>query len=230
MGQPRRARCSGNRDARSRCRPPHPGGPPDGSAGNSWGRRGGSRLDHAARDVRTRLAGDQAVLRGSYPRVPGCAARPVSAATGSGGKVVTRPFPDISGHVVEPETVRGITPDRRRSLPPAGLEVLPRELPVPGIGHHPAAGSSAVSPGKDGPFQAAAGSELPLSLGGQVLARPGRVRIGVLGRDVSDRMLFQPVQGTFRPARMAPAGTGEVTPPLGGVAQVHRPARRMKYQ
>src|SRR5579859_5950104 len=35
-------------------------------------------LDHAARDVRSWLAGHQAVLRGSDPRVPGCAARAMS--------------------------------------------------------------------------------------------------------------------------------------------------------
>src|SRR4029079_3637717 len=91
-------------------------------------------------------------------------------------KVVGRPLPDVAGHVEEAVAVRRKRADRRCASEAVELEVLPGELALPRVGHHPAVGRELVAPGIDGPLEAAPGSELPLGLGRQVLAGPGRVR------------------------------------------------------
>ena len=184
-------------------------------------------LDHAARDVRPRLAGDQAARRIGHPRI----ARDAAGTGGApGGKVVARPLPDGTGHVVQAVPVGREAPDRGRAALARRLEVLPGELALPRVGHHLPLRARVVAPGVDRAVQPAAGGELPLGLGRQLLARPRGVRVGVLRGHVGDRVPVQAARRAARPARMPPVGARGVPPPLGHVPQVHRPAGREEHQ
>jgi len=70
----------------------------------------GAALEHAARDVRPGLAGNQAGPGRGDPRVPGRAASGLDVPGGLGGEVAAGPLPDVAGHVVQPEPVRGESP------------------------------------------------------------------------------------------------------------------------
>ena len=85
-------------------------------------------------------------------------------------------------------------------------------------------GAGVVAPGEHRARQSAAGGELPFGLGGQFLARPGGVGVGVLRGHVGDRVAVKAAHGAARTRRAAPAGTGRVPPPLRDVPQVDRPA------
>lgn len=194
-------------------------------------------LDHPARDVRPRLAWHQAARRIGHPRVARHAARPVvrspvvrSRARRHCGEVVARPLPDVAGHVVQAVPVGREAPDRGRASLARRLEVLPGELALPGVGHHLPLGARVVAPGVDRAVQPAAGGELPLGLGRQLLARPRGVRVGVLRGHVGDRVPVQAARRAARPARMPPVGARGVPPPLGHVPQVHWPAGREEHQ
>jgi hypothetical protein len=181
-------------------------------------------LDDAARYARAGLA---AVLRRGHPGV----LRPAAAAGGRrGGVEVAGPLPDVAGHVVEPEAVGRVAPDRGRALLARRLQVLPGEFALPGVGHRLAPRGRVVAPGERRAVEAAAGGELPFGLGWELLARPRGVGVGVLGRDVGDRVLVEAVQGAARAARVAPVRARGVAPPLGHVAQAHRAPGRVEHQ
>lgn len=63
---------------------------------------------------------------------------------------------------------------------------------------------------------------LPLRLGGQLLARPGRIGCGVLVSDVCHRMLLTATEARAGPAGVPPVGAGQVLPPVAEVAQVDK--------
>src|SRR4029077_17222875 len=69
-------------------------------------------------------------------------------------EVVRGPLPDVDRHVLIAEAVRRKPPDRRGALVPVGAQVLPRELALPGVRHHPALGGKLVAPGVRGAGEA----------------------------------------------------------------------------
>ena len=104
------------------------------------------------------------------------------------GEEVAGPLPHVAGHVVEAEAVGRERAHRRRAEVAVGRRVLPRELALPGVRHPAPAGRLLVAPGEALAVQPAARRALPLGLGRQRLARPGRVGRGVLVGDLRDRM------------------------------------------
>src|SRR3546814_10569756 len=63
----------------------------------------------------------------------------------------------------------------------------------------------------------AAGGVLPLGLGRQATARPFRIGLRILWRNLHHGMRLSPFDGTLRPFRVAPVGTGAEMPPLHDV-------------
>src|SRR4051794_4347661 len=105
------------------------------------------------------------------------------------GEGIDRPFPDVAGDIEQSVAVRRERPDRRRPLEAVECQVLPRELALPGVRPPPAVRSLVVvAPREDRTVEPAARRELPFGFGGQLLARPGRVGLGVLERDMDDGM------------------------------------------
>jgi hypothetical protein len=199
-------------------------------------------LDHPARDVRPRFAGNEAAARVGHPRVARHAAGPVvrspvvrspvvrSRVGRLRGEVVARPLPYVAGHVVQAVAVGREALYRGRAALAWWLQVLPGELALPGIRHHLPLGERVIAPGVDRAVQPAAGGELPLGLGWQLLARPLGVRVGVLGGHVGDRVPVQAARRAARPAGMPPVGARGVPPPPRHVPQVHRPAGGEEHQ
>ena len=140
------------------------------------------------------------------------------------GEGVARPLPDVPAHVVEAVAVRGERADGRRPLEAVELQVLPRELALPRVRRRLALDELLVAPREARAVEAAAGRVLPLGLRRQRLARPGRVRLGVLVRDVDDRMAVAAVDRRAAARRPAPRSARDVAPPVVPVAQVDRPA------
>ena len=134
---------------------------------------------------------------------------------------VARPLPDVAAHVVEPVAVRREAADRRGALEAVLLQVLPRELALPGVRHRPAVREVLVAPGEGRPVEAAAGGVLPLGLGRKLLARPGRVGLRVLVGDLHDGMPVAAVDRRARPARLLPERARHVLPPAADVVQRH---------
>src|SRR6202043_212914 len=95
---------------------------------------------------------------------------------------------------------------RRRAVVAVGQEVLVREGALPGIRHLLAARRKFVAPGELGAAEAAARGELPLGLGGQLLAGPPGVGFRVAIGDVDDRVIVEPTDRAARPIRPAPVG------------------------
>src|SRR5215831_4978626 len=121
-------------------------------------------------------------------------------------EVVAGPFPDVAGHVVEPVAVRRERAHRRGALVAVGEQVLPGELPLPGVGHHDSIRRELIAPGVDRAVQAAPGRVLPLRLGGQFLAGPRRVRLSVGIGDVGHRVALPAAAVAAGPLWVAPAG------------------------
>src|SRR6266487_2430937 len=183
-------------------------------------------LDHLARDVLAGLAGRVAALGAVDPRVAGDAARP----GGLGGMAwrveVAGPLPDVAGHVVQAVAVGAERPDGRGPRVPVALEVLPGELALPGVGHHPSLGRELVAPAEDGALQATAGGTLPLRLGRKLRSRPGGVGLGVM----DDRVALASAEGAAGPLRAPPARPRDPRPPVAVVAQVDRSPRGLEHQ
>src|SRR5207253_9886988 len=129
-------------------------------------------LDHPARDGRPRLAGDQAVGRRGDPRVAGGAAGVLNPLGRAGGEVVAGPLPDIAGHVVEPEAVRGEALYRGRPAPLHDVHVMYESHVVPGIDYDLDVVDLVGTPSEDDAVQPAAGSELPFQFVEKLYARP----------------------------------------------------------
>src|SRR5271170_4333461 len=72
--------------------------------------------------------------------------------------------------------------------------VLPGKLSLPTIGHRLAVGGMLIAPGVLLALEAATRREFPLRFGGQFLAPPARIGLGILISDVNHRVLFKPVE------------------------------------
>src|SRR5262249_44227973 len=132
-------------------------------------------LHHPPRDADPRLGGIVALVLAP-------AARVLRSAAGLHGLLgmprpvpVARPLPDVADHVLEAVAIGREGIDRGPALETILEQVLPGELPLPGIRHVPAAGGELLAPGIFRAVQAAAGSVLPLGLGGQDLASPAGI-------------------------------------------------------
>src|SRR3954471_9994717 len=142
---------------------------------------------------------------------------------------VPGPLPDVADHVVQPVAVGWERAHRCGPLVPVLLEVPDRKFTLPGVGHPGAARGELVTPRELGAVQAAAGGELPLGLGRQLLTGPPRVRLDVVPGDVHHRMVRSLLDRTAWPLRVAPVGSGHVDPPLVVVAQVDAVSRRPEH-
>ena len=182
-------------------------------------------LDHAPRDVLTGQTGVVAAVGRRHPGIRRDAARARDLVGVAGHVPVRRPLPDVPGDVVEAVAVRREAPDRRRPLVAVQLLVLPGKLALPRVRHRLAVGEVLVSPRERGALEAAAGGELPLRLGRQLLARPGGVGLGILVGDVRDRMVVAAVDRRALAARSLPERAGDVLPPVPVVVEVHGAGR-----
>ena len=193
-------------------------------------------LDHPARDRRREVA---AWLRDDRVARNGRAARRCRL-TGAGARMarpeeVTRPLPDVAGHVKQAIPVGRERAGRRGALVAIEREVLPWELTLPGVGQVPAIGREIVTPDIDRAVEAAASGEFPLRLGRQRLARPRRVGLRVGIRNVRDRVPVPAPDVAGRALGTPPARAGNVRPPLAEVAEIDRPGgaaedQRARYQ
>jgi hypothetical protein len=133
---------------------------------------------------------------------------------------VSRPFPDITDHVVNAIAVWRERGHGRRSLEAVVVQILSRKFALPRIGLVPAAGREFVTPGILSVFQTAPCGELPFRLGRQILASPACVGKRVSERDVYNRMVVEMVDVALWPIGMPPVGALEEGPPFSPVAQI----------
>ena len=168
--------------------------------------------------------GPQHVAAGATSLLTG--ARGPSALGVARGEVLARPLPDVPGHVDQAVAVRGELADRGGALVAVEQVVLHGEVALPGVGHHPSPRGELVSPGEHGAVETAAGRELPLGLGRQLLAGPGGVRQRVGVRHVRDGVQVAAVQGAVRPFGMPPLRRRRPGPPGPEVVQADATARR----
>ncbi len=87
-------------------------------------------------------------------------------------KMISCPFPHVSGHVEEAVTVGAEPAYRGCSVVSVQSLVLPRKLTLPDVAPWSTIRFPSVSPGVGGLVQAAASSELPFGLGWNFLAGP----------------------------------------------------------
>src|SRR5262249_59017947 len=134
---------------------------------------------------------------------------------------VRGPLPDVARHVVEPEAVGREGAD---GLPAAGARLAaPGEVAVPVVGQPLPARLGGLAPDVRGALDAAAGRSLPLGLGRERPARPGRERLGVLQRDVDDRLVLAAVGPPPPPPPPQPARAPGPRPPPAPAAHARRP-------
>src|SRR5215471_19127563 len=105
----------------------------------------GAALGHLARDVGSGPGGLDTRGRG-HPRIAWHAARGARIGRMPGCEVVTGPFPDVTDHVMKPPAIGRVGTDGGGSLIAIGEQVLPRELALPGVGHHRPAGRELIPP------------------------------------------------------------------------------------
>src|SRR5262249_22961849 len=103
-------------------------------------------------------------------------------------------FPDVSGHVKKAVSIGRKASNRCCSFEAVALQILPWEVTLPGVCHEFAAGSQFISPDKIGSIQTAACGELPFRFGGQFLAGPFGICLGIFISDMHYRMLFSAFQ------------------------------------
>ena len=141
---------------------------------------------------------------------------------------VGRPLPHVPGHVHEAVAVGGVAADGRGAGEAVLGEVLPGEPALPGVRHVAAPGRELVAPGVDRPLQPPARGVLPLRLGGQRLARPRRVGLGVAVGDLGHGVVLAAVHAAPRPLGRPPGGPGHPRPPVAHLAEVDRPVARLE--
>ena len=143
---------------------------------------------------------------------------------------VGRPLPDVADHVDQPVAVGRKRADRRRALEAVLVQVLHREIALPGVGEIPILGQELVAPGVIRAVEPAAGGHLPFGFGRQLLAVPAGERLGVGVADVHDRMLVASGDGAALARRLPPVGALHPVPPVGEVAQVDLAGRLDEHQ
>src|SRR4051794_22805252 len=160
---------------------------------------GGSEAQAVVRRAQVRAALDDPARYPLVGRRP--AARLFALARREG---VARPLPDVAGHVIQAVAVGWEGTDRRRAGVAVEHEILPGELALPAVGQHLPARRELVTPCEGLAVEPPARGVLPLGLGRQRLARPRRVRRGVLVGDLRDRVAAARVRVAPRPLRPLP--------------------------
>src|SRR5436309_3139894 len=84
---------------------------------------------------------------------------------------VRGPFPDVADHVVDAVAVGRKRLDRRGARKAVAVQVLLREIALPGVGAMIAIGRELVAPGIFGAAEPSPRRKFPLRFGRQVLAR-----------------------------------------------------------
>src|SRR6202171_6358590 len=134
---------------------------------------------------------------------------------------ISRPFPDITDHVVEAVAVGRKCGDGRSALKAVGCKILVREITLPGVRHVLATGHLLVAPGKFCAVKSATCSEFPFGLGRQFLPGPFGIGFGVPVSDMDHRVVVESADATTRAVRTTPISAEFERPPLPPVAQVH---------
>src|SRR3954469_7961237 len=124
-----------------------------------------------------------------------------------------RPFPDVADHVEQAVAVGRKRVNRRGALVSVLVQVLVREVALPGIGQKPSFGIGGIAPWIGLAFKTAAGGELPFRFGRQLLAAPRRIGERVLMGDMHDRMIIAAGDRAVRSFWMPPVRAGLVLPP-----------------
>src|SRR6266700_4071985 len=88
---------------------------------------------------------------------------------------VRGPFPHIASHVIQTIVIRWEGAHGRRPFIAICHQVLPGELPLPGVGHHLATRSEFIPPGIHGTLSSPACGTFPLRLGRQLFPCPCRI-------------------------------------------------------
>ena len=130
------------------------------------------------------------------------------------------PLPDVADHVQQAVAVRRERVDRRGARVAVALQVLPRELALPGVGHVLVARQELVSPRVGFFLEPAAGGKLPFGLARQRLALPRREGLGIRERDVHDRMPRRALERAGRTLRMPPVGAALERPPVADIRAI----------
>ena len=146
------------------------------------------------------------------------------------GKPVGCPFPNIPDHIEQTVAVRGVVADRRGTLEAGRTKILPRKLAFPSVCHSDTLRREIVAPGEFGTFQSATSRELPLRFRRQRLAAPKCVGFGVFECDMHHGMIEACCDRAAATFRVTPVSARLPSPPIGYVAQIHRPSRRVEHQ
>src|SRR5918996_5356747 len=180
---------------------------------------GGAQVRAALHD----LAGDAGRVPGIDGAVAVASPRVVDGAAGVGDLArpfavvlvpVADPLPHVAGHLEQAVAIGRERPHRGGVLVAVEHLVADRELALPHVGHVPPAGGELVAPGVLGALEATTGGALPLGLGGQLLARPGGIRLHVVPPHVDDRVVVEAFERALWAPGVAPRGAGHVDPPL----------------
>src|SRR6266550_673034 len=195
-----------------------------------WRAQMGAALDHLAWNTDAGLTGIMAIFFVAAARIFRNTARLRRIGFVSGGVPVRRPFPDIADHVVDAVTIRRKRRHWRGALKAIRVQILPRELTLPGVSQVRAAGREFIAPGEFGTVEAAASGEFPLCFGRQILTGPFCVSKRIGKGHVHDGMVVMHIDVALRPIRMAPIGAFHELPPLAPVAQVGHALLRREHQ
>lgn len=183
-----------------------------------------STLEHPARNFHARRRIDTRIGIG-IAGIARNAARLGGRFRVAHGPVIRGPLPHIADHVVEAVAVRRVKSDRRCSRETIVHRILDRKTSLPSIGHVISARRKLAAPGKFSPIEAAAGRQLPLGLGREVLAGPFGIGLCVAVSDMDDRMIQNRSDAALAPERVPPVGTQREYPPLRYIRSLQRSLR-----
>src|SRR5512133_3486500 len=134
---------------------------------------------------------------------------------------VRGPLPHIADHVVDPIAIGWKLSDRCSPLIPIRGQVLPGKLALPGICHVFSAWSKVFPPRVGCVLQSTSRGVLPLCFRRNLFPHPLCVGLGVLVRNVNDRMLCPLVDGTLGAFGVSPICSRNVLPPVVMIAKIH---------
>src|SRR3984957_11271034 len=149
----------------------------------------GATFDHFARNAHVRLGRVVAEVYTATAGIVRHAAGGLDTRLMTADEPIGRPFPDISDHIEQTISVRGVAADRSGAFQRGGMQVPPGKFAFPGVRHPDPAGRKIVAPSIFGSLQSAARRELPLRFCWQCLAAPPGVSCCVFERDVHHGMI-----------------------------------------
>ena len=140
---------------------------------------------------------------------------------------IAAPLPNVSGHIVEAESIRCVLCHRGDPLKSilSRVPALHREFTLENIGLKFTIWLQLISPGIQLPSPATSRCKLPLRLRREAFTRPCGIGLGIRIGNLHDGIVLTPLEITFRSGRVPPLRTGKVTPPLEIIVQLHRLGR-----